>query len=1048
MNEFKAAPTRKIDWLFASGAGILAAIVFFSTVAGYVYPGQPAHLAAVWRGLDAAGAGAFPLMGVFAKAFGAGNLLAPVCGVVSTMLIYAIVRFFVRERVRGETTSESDLSIARAAALFSVFVYIFTPAVHEAATHIEPRMFDFTWLLASFALLLPMARATRPLKPVFTFLSAVMFGLGACDSAIFIVSGPLFAVMLSIVSLKRGEKPYLAVTAFVLLALIAYLFGLRLFGVELSASLRSLAGEMRRWFVSGWLFSALFGVLPFLTALFSSAKAYNEKPSFVQTVFHVAMTFVAIIATATPLSPSSQMAPWGILPVATSAFAAVVAGYVLSYWWILRKTPAGIVSGSLLVFVAVVTSVWNLFLFDTDRGAFADRVARKIIEDLGERKWFVTDGTLDDHLRIAAADMEKDIELISLNRDLDAKYLDSLARVVKEKNVGGPKNESLRLSLTLGVLPFVQDWFAADPSVVNEVAIFGASDLWYSSGFKPVPEFFFFGADEKRKVDWSDWKKFDALLEAPEGWGSYSHRRERDPMKRLRLHLRRHLGLVANNRGVYLQDRKLDDEAFAMYELVLNDIDRDNICALFNEIEMAGAKYAPALAKKRELERRLKSIIDDKDRRYHIWRLGNYYGYIRNPEIFVRLGYTWARSGRPGDALSHIRRAIDFVPSDKRTILLNMMAALYASENDQKKSRRIYEAVLEKNSKDHDALIGLMRLELLEGDGEKALEYLERAAASGVGSHRAKIELAMVSMMKNDIKGAKDMLRKATDEMPKDMQAWSLLAAVTMQQIDAAKDAKTKAALVKELKNAILPKMEKQASGAFDYYLQTTKAFMLMREGEDRRREARDAFVAAAKARPDIAATHDLVLGLDISLNDKIEAERHARDVLRRNRNAPLANYVMGSLALGKNRYREAEAYLRKAADASKPVALALNDLAEVLRRNKNLVEAEAYARRAVAAAPKLYVAWETLGSILLDRKENKTRLKEAEQCITKALDLLKGEEGSSEDLRILVSLARVQMLNGDMARARGTVRKVQGRVSELSDFERREFEEVKKGVR
>ena len=1048
MNQFKAAADRKIDWLLAAGAGVIAAIVYFSTCASYVFPGQSAHLVSMWRGLDSSSAATYPLMSVFAKALGGFNLIAPVCGVLSAMLLYALVRFFVRDRVRGETTSAFDLQIARIAAFVAALVYVFTPAVHEAATHVEPRLFDFMWLLAAFALIIPMARASKALKPLYTLLAAVMFGLGTCDSALFFVMGPVFLVMTVIVSVRRSEKPYLAATAFVLLAFIAYLSAIKLFGLELSGSLRTMAREVKGWFVSGWLFVVIFSVVPFVTSIFSSAKAYNEKQSFVQSVFHIAMTLVAIIAIATPFSPSSQMAPWGVLPVVTSAFAAVVAGYAASYWWICRKTPVGIVSGGILAFVVSVTCVWNIFLFDTDRGAFADKVARKIIKDLDGRRWFVTDGTLDDHILIAAADMKRDIELISLNRDLDTKYLESLSQVVKERNVGGSKNESLRLSLTLGVLPFVQDWFAADPTVVKEVAIFGASDLWYSSGLKPVPEFFFFGADETRKVDWSAWKDFDALLKAPDGWGSYSHRRERDPLKRLRLHLRRHLGLVANNRGVYFQDMKRDDEAFAMYELVLNEIDRDNICSLFNEIEMAGAKYAPALEKKRDLERRLKTVLDDKDRRYHIWRLGNYYGYIRNPEIFVRLGCTWARSGRPGDALSHIRRAIDFVPTDKRTILMNMMAALYASDNDQKKSRRIYEAVLEKNSNDHDALIGLMRIELLEGDGKKALEYLERAAASGGDTHRAKIELAMVAMMKNDVKGAKEMLRKATDENPKDMQAWSLLAAVTMQQLDAAKDAKVKAALVKELKNAILPKMEKQSSGAFDYYLQTTKAFMLMREGEDRRREARDAFVAAAKARPDIAATHDLVLGLDISLNDKIEAERHARDVLRRNRSAPLANYVMGSLALGKNRYSEAEAYLRKAADASKPVALALNDLAEVLRRNKNYVEAEAYARRAVVAAPKLYVAWETLGSILLDRRENKAKLKEAETCIEKALELLKSVEGATEDVRILISLARVQMLNGDMARARGTVRKVQGRVSELSDFERREFEEVKKGVR
>jgi hypothetical protein len=48
----------------------------------------------------------------------------------------------------------------------------------------------------------------------------------------------------------------------------------------------------------------------------------------------------------------------------------------------------------------------------------------------------------------------------------------------------------------------------------------------------------------------------------------------------------------------------------------------------------------------------------------------------------------------------------------------------------------------------------------------------------------------------------------------------------------------------------------------------------------------------------------------------------------------------------------------------------------------------------------------------------------------------------------MLVALARVQMLRGDRPRARGTIRRVQSRVNELSDFERREFEEIKKSVR
>jgi tetratricopeptide (TPR) repeat protein len=153
----------------------------------------------------------------------------------------------------------------------------------------------------------------------------------------------------------------------------------------------------------------------------------------------------------------------------------------------------------------------------------------------------------------------------------------------------------------------------------------------------------------------------------------------------------------------------------------------------------------------------------------------------------------------------------------------------------------------------------------------------------------------------------------------------------------------------------------------------------------------------------------------------------------------------MGSLSLGKGEFREAELYLRKAADAEKPVPLALNDLAEVLRRNRNYDEAEKYARLAVKAAPKLYVAWETLGSILLGAERN---LKEAEECIKKACELSKGENGVNEDVRMLVSLARVQLKTGDVQRAKGTIRKVQNRINELSDFERSEFEDMRKGVK
>ena len=1036
----------KKAWLVAGAFGLVAAIVYICSTAGYAFPGESAYLTAVWRGLVPGAENPYPFMAVFAKAFGAGNAIAPICGIVAVVTFFRLVFAFVAWRVRGEGLELQKGQISVIAASVATTVFLLTPAVRAAATHLEPRLFDFTWALLCFAVALPFFSGSVRGSFLFAPILGVMVAFGICDSAIFLTFLPFYFILVFTVAARNNRSPYVQVLVFALVCAVAFLLAAGVLGAELTQVLASIGKELGGYRkVPGWIFVLAFATVPFVVSLFSSKKAFGEESGFVAWVFHGAMSFVAVLAIATPLSPSVILEPYGLLPVATSAFAAAVAGYLVAYWWINRAQVVGLIAGGILVFVLSVSCVWNLFTFDGDAGSFADKIARRILADLGSRQWFVTDGLLDDHLKIVAAEEGKDVKLISLARDLDKDYLKTLGELVRSEGIGGSKNDSLCRSLDLGVLPFVQDWLSSDPTAAKQVAIFGAPDLWYSAGLTPVPEFLFFGADESITPDWTAWKEFDSILEAPKGWGSYHDRKVTDPVARLRFNLRRHIGFVANNRGVYLQDKKRDDEAFAMYELVLNEIDRDNICAIFNEVGMVGQNHPLAKKKKVDLERMLKAAVEDKSRRYLLWRLGTYYGYIRNPDAFIRLGHAWARSGRPGDALSQIRRAIDFVPSDKRTVLLNMMASLYASENEQQKSRKIYEAVLKKDANDHDALIGMMRLELMDGNSQKAQDYLERATKSQKDGARAQVELAMAAMMKGELVQAKDLLKKASDADPKDMQVMSLLAAVTMQQIDAAKSEDEKRRLTKELEEGIVPAMEKRADNPFDYALQTTKGFLLLRKGEERRKEARDAFVSASRARPDVATTQDMVLGLDISLDDKENAETHARDVLRRNRKAPLANYVMGSLALGRGDNDAAEAYLRVAADAPQPVVMAINDLAEVLRRKKSFAEAERYARTATEKAPGLYVAWETLGSILMDANRD---LDEAESCIRKACELSKDKNGNEADVRMLVSLARVQVRKKDVNRARVTIRKVRSRIDELSEFEKSEFEDVVKSVK
>ena len=1064
MESFKSAEVRRWDWTASLVLGIVAAVFYFASMATYAFPGEGAHLMALWRGLDSTTVHLHPLMAFFAKLFGGGNVLGPVSGVVSVVALYHLTAFFVRERINDEAmTQYADRASRIAGVLASVF-FMFTPAVREASTHLSAYGFDAAWALVTAFLLVGYARAGKRAGWLYPALIGVFFALGLADSFLFALLAPGYLAGIWVVSAKRGNKPYGALAGFVIVALVAFFVYAPLATGDFSEAMSASMRELRMWRrVSGWLFVAVFAILPFVLSLISSGRAYNKENGFSQWTYHVAMSFVAILAFSTPLSPSELMRPHGILPVVPCALVAFTAAGLFVYWWLLavakvqrnesvdeeavqqKGRPLAFTVLPVLALAYGFTVLLHLFAFDGDRGAYADRAAERLIADLGERSWFVTDGLLDDHLRLAAAKSGKDLNLVCLQRDADKHYLDDLAQRVEKDGLGGVRNKELLLSLKLGVMSFVQDWFASETNLAGKVAVFSAPDLLYAAGHKAVPEFLFFGADASAKPDWSAWKEFDAVFAKPKGaktWGSYRLWKERDPVEMLRLRLRMHLGLVANDRGVWLQDAGDDDGAFAMYELVLNEIDYDNICTLFNEYEMARAGHKKAVQKLADLEKSLRAIVADKDRRYIIWRLASVYGYIRNPDIFVRLGYDWARSGRPGEALSQVRRAVEFVPSERRSGLLNMMAALYANDRDTKKSREVYEQVLAQDAENHDALIGLMRLSILEGDTAKAVEYLERATKSVADDPRVAVELAMLHLLKGEYAAARAALVKASDGDPSSVRPWSLLAAVVMQQYDASKDEAERERLLKEVETRILPEMERRVTGRNDYNLQTTRAFLHMRQGEEGRKKARDALAVASRVRPDVQSTRDLVLGLDIQLNDTEDAERHAREALQRDRRAPLPNYVMGSLALQKGDNEEAEMYLRRAADAPQPVPLAQNDLAEVLRRTKRFEEAEHYARLAVRTAPGLYVAWETLGSILLDAGGD---LNEAEQCVNRACELSRSADGKEEDVRMLISLARIQIAKGDKQRANMTIRKVQGRIKELSDFEKGEFEELKK---
>ncbi|MGN0848020.1 MAG: protein O-mannosyl-transferase family, partial [Kiritimatiellia bacterium] len=725
-------------WLAACGVSLVALVVYALTLAGYVFPGESTHLFTQWMGWDALEAPKNPIWGGVVKFVGGLsfpasvavriNLVSLVCGVLSAGLICGLVGFFVRSTVKQEDTIRFRDGASVVAGVVCGLTFVFSTVVWQASTHLEYRLFDICLALLLFTLFIPMLRWPRALSACAALLG-VGVGLGLVENTIFAPLAPLFLLCLVVSSVKTGRKFYLPAGLFLVAAAVGYIVfarsvasaylqlpeaaagGFQEVGDVLVKNIQNATREMRQWVGRpGWMVIFVLAVMPFVACMFAAPRGLNNERTWSQYLFHAAMTICVILAFATPLAPESVLRAAGIPPVATSTLVAVTCGYLAAYWYLLARAPLPVVEsgsaapapvvvlgrraapavmGCFLGIVALAAFV-NAFSCARDRGAFADVCANEIVDRLGDRTWLVTDGLLDDHLRAVAASRGKELNLVCLQRDMDDAYLKTLAALVKEKKLAAG-HANLALSIQLGVLPFLQDWFMGDPKITSEVAIFGVPDFWYMAERQPTPECLFFGGVQnlKKDVDGAKaladfkafWAKMEPVLHADKRKGSREIAKAEDPVDSLRLQLRRHVGFVANNLGVVLQDLGMDKEAFEVYELVLKVIDCDNICSLFNEFEMARAGVKEALAHKGEIERKLKAIVDDPKRRYMLWSLSRYYGYIRSPEIFARMGYAWARSGQTGNAIAQVQRAIDFVPADRQAGLLNMMAAIYASGN-------------------------------------------------------------------------------------------------------------------------------------------------------------------------------------------------------------------------------------------------------------------------------------------------------------------------------------------------------------------------------
>lgn len=1041
----------------ASLAVFLGALAVYAlTTVTYAFPGASASLIAFVAGLDVIEVPERPLLrwlGGLVASLPYGtlpwrlNLCSALAGALTLAWIYKIVWFFVFENMREESAVTRAFRISRFAAWCAVAATGSTLAFWYASTRFNSGIFDVLLVTGCLHMICLYGMRGNRCWPAVLGVAA---GLGAAESALFIVASPLLLAALVIIEWKQSWYRISRLTGCGFLAALSY-------GVQHWFSARQFllaAGEApTRPALTGvvvsvfrqqvqqiqallppvlWFYAVAFGAGFAAITLLTVLRSLDNRRNWMLFALKTLLTLLSIVIVFNlALSVWQIETARGVIPVFSAVLTGVALALLAASWRaqavmddprdeahapseddaseqfaLITVTPpvfaclrvSGVFAAPLMVAALAAAAVLNLRSMTRDDGGFMDAAADRFVADLKERRWVVTNGVLDSHLLIAAARARRDVVLLAPFRVRDRRYLAHLRRVVQESSeFSGREREWAVSLLDYNLHMFINDFFLSAENIGSRAVCMGLPDIWYESGKVPVPEILFYGgADALAAVDPDRLLASYTNFFATAGAGLCSAVGGRNLSGLTRRHqgaLKRHLAFVANNLGVVLDELERPDEAFHVYERAL-ELNPQNVSAMLNRFEMVSRGFYP---EKRDLvEKQVNEMVRNTRDSYPLWAMNRYFGYVRNYDLFVNMGWEWAVSSSPGSVIAGLRRTYALEQDrDRRRNLTAVMAAVYEMQGDRRSSRNYYEELIAADPRNALAISGLVRLSLQDGGIEEARQLLEQGRQSGVAARNLRRDWAALYLMAGDLSMARATLQSMADEPGADPMTVAMLAMVMIEQGEYA-----------AVEANVLPRLAKMEDSTGNYFVNVIQGRILQMKGRRWFAEARKKFQRAFIIRPDVAVLREVIFRLDVALGDRRAAEAHAIEILRSTPNHPLANFFMGSVALEEGNFGRAEDYLRVSVEAPEPTVEALNNYAQLLCRIRRSDEAVAVARRASLMAPQRYEVWSTLAYIL----QESGSLAEASQALARASDLNK------TDKRLFIIDGLIALKRGDLA--------------------------------
>lgn len=848
-------------------------------------------------------------------------------------------------------------------------------------------------------------------------------------------------------------------------------------------------------FVTGpFIINAAGGVLLAFMAWLTARRLLNNDRAWGLLFTAVALSLAAFACYyGVNRSPIRFWLTAGALPISTVWLTSVAFGMLLVGWAVQllmrnpnqyeerdrRHIPAHVTASrvfAIFLFPLCVVGAITVFVVHGCRFAaldrsltsrFADEVTtqlhpkEKTVLSTG-RTYLLGVNWLDRHVMLSAQRQQLPLVLFSPDRATDRAYLAAMREhLLNDPLLGDADRLRLVHLLEYNFLVFIQDFFVSQPNVADLAASFGLADVWYAAKLRPMASgLLYVGVPEEAKVAeqalaemtalQTRWAEVMALPELP-WWdlNAYTH-----------LRMRQHMAFMANNMGTALDDEGHYEDAAKQY-LYAFKTNKDNLSSLLNLYDICvrrGQLADERIAVNKAFEDFLKTQ-QKSSRRYDLSAVGRVYGYIRNYDLFVQLGWEWAVSAAPESVLAGLRNAQDSLDmaDPRQGTVRAVVAAIYELQGQTSRSMENYRAAISMNPDNVEALRGLARLSIQQGKTNEAGQWLAKAEAAGAEMDELDIDRTAYMMAIGDLEGATKAIGRYTSNHKDSAVGWAMLGMLEIEKGN-----------IDRASGFILQNIKRTAQKRDLYFLhilegriaqyEADKSWRLSmdtkqipspiaREDAARRAlklwdDARKQYRRAYAIRPNVRGLLEQILEFDRRLEDKASAEADALAILREDTRHPFANFVVGSQRLEDGHVETSLKYFRLAVEGMESPSFDLvNNYADALARTNQTDLAKEMGLKTIQLSPENWAAWGTYALALVRGGEPE----KAKTALAKSRTYFK-ESGLPEIAAARLGLIDcwIALQQNDKAAAQQHLNKLKAALGDaVLPLDKRDFEEL-----